>query len=83
VAINGTTPVQGAALTAAIVTDVTFTHQTPAGTDYLIANPVQNSGFGFSTANEMNSTLAVLRNLVTRVTELEARLTAAGIIAAP
>lgn len=79
---NGSAPaVKGAALTAVQVASVGFTHTAPSPGDYLIAAPLQNTGFGFSTADEMNSTLAVIKNLIVRNEQIEARLQAAGIIA--
>jgi len=78
---NGAAPAaKGAALTAVQVASTGFTHQAPAPGDYTIANPLQNTGFGFSTADEMNSVLAVIKNLLVRSEQVEARLQAAGII---
>lgn len=69
----------GAALTAQLTT---ITH-TAAGTpDYALQNLVQNTGFGFATADEGNTCLAVIANLQTRLAEVEARLEGAGIVAA-
>jgi hypothetical protein len=68
------------ALTAATVAPASFTHTAPSVADYLIQAPVQNTGFGFVTADEMNSTLAVLKNAITRIAELEARLKSLGIL---
>lgn len=56
------------ALTAALTA---VTHQAPGTPDYAMANPVQNTGFGFSTADEMNTALSVIANLQARVLELE------------
>lgn len=69
----------GAALTAQLTT---ITH-TAAGTpDYALQNLVQNTGFGFATADEGNTCLAVIANLQARCAEIEARLEAANIVAA-
>lgn len=72
---NGT---QGAALTAALTA---LTHTAPGTPDYAIQALVQNTGFGFVTADEGETVLNVIQNLVTRVGELEARLQAMGMIA--
>lgn len=73
---NGT---QAAALTAQLTT---ITH-TAAGTpDYAVQNLVQNTGFGFATADEGNTVLAVIANLQARCAAMEAALEGAGIVAA-
>ena len=70
---------QGAALTAGLTT---ITH-TAAGTpDYAIQNLTNSSPYGFVTADEGNTVLAVIANLQTKVAEIEARLEAIGLIAA-
>lgn len=69
---------QGAALTAQLTT---ITHTAPGAADYDLQDLVQNTGFGFATANEGNTTLAVIANLQARLAEVEARLEAANIIA--
>ena len=72
VGLYGTTPVaRGAALTAQLTT---VTHSEPGTPDYAIADPVQNTGFGFSTSDEMLSLLKVVANLQARCAELENRL---------
>jgi len=43
---------------------------------------VQNSGFGFATANEGNTVLAVIANLQARCAAMEAALEGVGIVAA-
>lgn len=73
---NGT---QGAALTAQLTT---ITHTAPGTPDYALQDLVQNTGFGFATADEGNSLLAVVANLQARCAEMEARLEALGIVAA-
>ena len=69
--------------TYAEITDelTTITHDAPGTPDYAIATPVQNTGFGFSTSDEMNSTLAVIANLQARVNELETALATIGLLA--
>jgi len=73
---NGT---QGAALTAQLTT---ITHTAPGTPDYALQNLVQNTGFGFVTADEGNSVLKVIANLQVRLAEMEARLEAAGLVIA-
>lgn len=51
----------------------TITHTSPATPDYAIANVTSSSPFGFSTADEGNTVLSVIRNLQIRVADLEAR----------
>lgn len=70
---------QGAALTAGLTA---ITHTAPGTPDYALQNLVQNTGFGFATADEGNTALSVLLNLQTKVGEIEARLEALGLIAA-
>lgn len=70
---------QGAALTAAHAT------LTQAGTDsgdVAIQALVQNTGFGFVLAAEGEAVIACVLNAMVRLGEIEARLEAAGIIAA-
>lgn len=70
----GATPVgQGAALTA----DLThITHTAPGTPDYAIANLTNIAPYGFVSQDEGNTALSVIRNLQTRVAQLEARLDA-------
>jgi hypothetical protein len=70
---------QGAALTAQLTA---ITHTAPSGPDYALQNLVQNTGFGFATADEGNSVLKVIANLQVRLAEAEARLEASGLIVA-
>jgi hypothetical protein len=46
-----------------------------------IQNLVQNTGFGFVTADEVNTALSVILNLQTRVAELETKLQSLGLLA--
>ena len=73
---NGT---QGAALTAQLTA---ITHTAPGTPDYAIQNLVQNTGFGFVTADEGNTVLSVILNLQTRLAEVESRLEGAGLVVA-
>ena len=74
----GTTPTtKQTALTAALTA---LTHTAPSTPDYALQNLVQNTGFGFVTADEGNTVLSVIVRLNTRVTELETKLVALGLI---
>ena len=75
----GTTPVvKGAALTTQLTT---LTIADAAGTpDYAIAAVTASSPYGFSNAAEIIATLYVIQNLQTRVSELETRLKAYGLL---
>jgi hypothetical protein len=75
----GTTPCdQPASITAALTA---ITHTEPGTPDYAIQNVTNSSPYGFVTADEANSVLKVIKNLQTRVGELEARLEECGLIA--
>ena len=69
---------KGAALTAQLTT---ITSTTPVTPDYAIQDLVNTSAFGFVTKDEGNSVLSVIANLQTRVSQLESRLQALGLIA--
>jgi len=71
---GGAAVVRGAALTAQLTT---ITHTAPGTPDYALQDLVQNTGFGFVTKDEGNSTLAVIANLQVRIAQLEARLDSA------
>jgi len=74
----GTTPTpKPTALTAALTA---LTHTAPSTPDYALQNLVQNTGFGFVTADEGNTVLSVIVRLNTRVTELETKLVALGLL---
>lgn len=68
----------GATAQTAALTDITFI--APGTPDYAIQDLVQNTGFGFVTKDEGNTVLSVIKNLQDRVSELEARLAALGIV---
>jgi hypothetical protein len=68
-----------AALTAQVTT---ITHTAPDPADYALQDMVEATGFGFATADEGNTLLAVVANLQTRLAEVEAALEAAGIVTA-
>jgi len=64
-------PVGVGALPVAALT--TITHTSPGTPDYAIANTTNSSPFGFSTQDEANTVLSVIRNLQIRVLDLESR----------
>ena len=76
----GKAPVdQPAALTAALTT---ITPADAEGTpDYAIAGVTNSCAYGFASAQEAITILYVIKNLQTRVAELEARLEECGIVA--
>jgi hypothetical protein len=51
----------------------TITHTSPSSADYAIANTINSSAWGFSTQDEANTVLSVIRNLQIRVLDLESR----------
>lgn len=51
----------------------TITHTSPSSADYAIANTINSSAWGFSTQDEANTILSVIRNLQIRVLDLENR----------
>lgn len=59
-----------------------ITHTAPGTPDYALQNLVQNTGFGFATADEGNTLLSVVLNLQVRLAEVEARLEELGLVAA-
>ena len=69
--------VQPTALTAQLTS---ITHTAPGTPDYALQNLVANTGFGFVTADEGNTVLSVIKNLQTRVAELETKLVALGLV---
>jgi hypothetical protein len=75
---NPVYPAKGAALTAQLTT---LTSTAPGTPDFAIQDLINTSAFGFVTKDEGNSVLAVIANLQTRVSQLESRLQALGLIA--
>ena len=51
----------------------TITHTAPTTPDYAIANTTNTSPYGFSTQDEANTVLSVIKNLQIRVLDLENR----------
>lgn len=78
---GATETTQPTALTAAAVVAASFTFTAPTTADYLIQNLTQTTPFGFVTADEGNSVLKVIQNLVKRQEEMYAKLQALGVIA--
>jgi hypothetical protein len=65
----------------ALTTQLTTITATAPGTPYYnIQDLVQNTGFGFVTANEGQSVLKVILNLQTRCAELESKLQGLGLL---
>ena len=69
---------KGAALTAQLTT---ITSTAPGTPDYAIQDLVNSSAYGFVTKDEGNTVLSVIANLQDRVSQLESRLQALGLIA--
>ena len=59
----------------------TITHTAPGTPDYAIQNLTTSTPYGFVTADEGNSVLAVIANLQARLAQVEARLEDIGIVA--
>lgn len=76
---NNAVVAQGAALTAQLTT---ITHTAPGTPDYAVQDLINSNAYGFAAKDEGNSVLAVVANLQVRMAEVEARLEAAGIVAA-
>jgi len=77
ITVGGT---QGAALTTQLST---ITIADAAGTpDYALQAVINTNAYGLASAAEMITLLYVIKNLQTRLAEVEARLEGAGIVAA-
>lgn len=74
----GSTPTTKPAANTAALTAITFT--APGTPDYAIQDLTQTTPFGFVTKDEGNSVLSVIKNLQTRVGELETKLQALGLL---
>lgn len=77
VGFYGVTPVVRPTALTTKLTDITFT--APGTPDYAMQT-VQLSGYGFATADEGNTALSVIKNLQTRVSELETKLQSLGLL---
>ncbi|MEW6657247.1 MAG: hypothetical protein AB1424_01175 [Thermodesulfobacteriota bacterium] len=74
----GVNPVaRPAALTAQLAT---LTFVAPGMADYDIAAPIQNTGWGFTTADEFKTVMSVIANLQTRLGQLETRQQSLGLL---
>lgn len=74
----GATPVvRPAALTAQLAT---LTFIDPGVPDYDIVAPIQNTGWGFATADEFKTVMSVIANLQTRLGQLETRQQSLGLL---
>lgn len=69
--------VRPTALTAQLTS---ITHTSPGTPDYALQDLVQNTGFGFVTADEGNTLLSVVLNLQTRLAEVEQKLEDLGLL---
>jgi len=69
--------VKPAALTAQLTT---LTFVAPGVADYDLAAPVQNTGWGFSTADEFKTAMSVIANLQARLGQLETRQQGLGLL---
>lgn len=72
-----TAVVKPTALTAQLTT---LTYTTPTTPDYAIASVTQTTPFGFTTADEAHTVLSVIKNLQDRVSQLETKLQALGLL---
>lgn len=69
--------VKPAALTAQLAT---LTFVDPGVPDYDIVAPIQNTGWGFATADEFKTVMSVIANLQTRMGQLETRQQGLGLL---
>lgn len=75
----GTTPVtKQTALTTQLTT---ITSTAPGTPDYAIQDLTASGGYGFVTKDEGNTVLSVIANLQARVSQLETKLKAYGLLA--
>lgn len=74
----GTAPTTKPAANTAALTTITST--APGTPDYAIQDLTQTTPFGFVTKDEGNSVLAVIANLQARVSQLETKLQALGLL---
>ncbi|MFZ5451456.1 MAG: hypothetical protein ACOZF2_06255 [Thermodesulfobacteriota bacterium] len=74
----GATPVVKPAALTAQLTILTFVD--PGVPDYDIVAPIQNTGWGFATADEFKTVMSVIANLQTRLGQLETRQQGLGLL---
>ena len=76
--LDGARFVPEVAANTAALTDITFT--APSVADFAIQDLTQTTPFGFVTKDEGNTVLSVIKNLQTRVAELESKLATYGLL---
>lgn len=77
IGFHGKAPtVQAAAMTAPLTT---ITFAAPGTPDYAIQAPINASAWGFASADEARTFIAVVANQQTRINELEAIVTGKGL----
>jgi tryptophan synthase alpha subunit len=76
--LDGARFVPEVAANTAALTDITFS--APGTPDYAIQDLTNSSGYGFVTADEGQTVLSVIKNLQTRVSELETKLATYGLL---
>jgi hypothetical protein len=74
----GATPVVKPAALTGQLTTLTFVD--PGVPDYDIVAPIQNTGWGFATADEFKTVMSVIANLQTRMDQLESRQQGLGLL---
>ncbi len=74
---GATAVVKPTALTTQLTT---LTYTAPGTPDYAIADVTQTTPFGFTTADEGRTVLAVIKNLQDRVAQLESKLQSLGLL---
>jgi hypothetical protein len=76
--LDGARFVPEVAANTAALTAITFT--APSTPDYAIQDLTSTTPFGFATKDEGNTVLSVIKNLQTRVAELESKLATYGLL---
>jgi hypothetical protein len=76
--LDGARFVPEVAANTAALTGITFT--APGTADYAIQDLTSTTPFGFVTKDEGNTVLSVIKNLQTRVAELESKLATYGLL---
>lgn len=76
--LDGATFVPQVAANTAALTSITYT--APGTPDYAIQDLTATGGYGFVTKDEGNTVLSVIKNLQSRVAELESKLQTYGLL---
>ena len=76
--LDGARFVPEVAANTTALTDITFI--APGTPDYAVQDLTDTGGFGFKTKDEGNTVLSVIKNLQTRVGELETKLATYGLL---